>query len=481
VSAEEEVHGSRGHPEDTPLPPPPSRPVPRRPWPRWKIWLLRIGIGAGALLVVGTVAYLTLRTIARNRLEEELAELGKGGETLDVSAHLLPAPEDDRNAAPLLKETFQALVGATVGEEDVLARLEENPSSVSGEGLRLLAGWVARNATTIEALGRAAERPRCDFGLDYSDPFAIPLDHIRHTTGLLDLVTARCHCLAREGRGTEALAFWRGQRRLWGMLLEDPLLISHVVVASIDATLLTVLEELLRRCRPGPEELSRVLRTLGGVDFTGHLGRAMRVERCIGWSVFQRLLEDPAVAGQALNVSAPGSGGIFPAWFSGPLVRLDAAYFLATMKQLIALTDQPYHKAREELEALRSECEERPWYSIFTALFMPMHVSLLERSAAHRAAVQTARAGVAVIHHFRVQGTLPRSLDDLAWEEDWGPVPCDPVTGGPLRFDRGEAGQFRVWSVGLDGCDDGGRELEDSTDRGGDIVLTFTVREKAGE
>ena len=68
---------------------------------------------------------------------------------------------------------------------------------------------------------------------------------------------------------------------------------------------------------------------------------------------------------------------------------------------------------------------------------------------------QLAIAACALERHWLAHGSYPESLAALAPEFAM-PVPLDPMSGQPFRYERTVDGRFRLWSVGWNGKDDGG-------------------------
>ena len=71
------------------------------------------------------------------------------------------------------------------------------------------------------------------------------------------------------------------------------------------------------------------------------------------------------------------------------------------------------------------------------------------------------------------KGIYPASLDELA-EQTGARIPLDIYSGKPLRYRRVRGGGFELYSVGMNGKDDGGHTFEDGFD---DLVIT-SVRKK---
>jgi hypothetical protein len=64
-------------------------------------------------------------------------------------------------------------------------------------------------------------------------------------------------------------------------------------------------------------------------------------------------------------------------------------------------------------------------------------------------------------------GALPASLEALVGPGYLDSMPVDPYSGAPFKYDRGRG---RIWSVGLNGVDDGGRDAPGGSANGKDLV-----------
>ena len=87
-----------------------------------------------------------------------------------------------------------------------------------------------------------------------------------------------------------------------------------------------------------------------------------------------------------------------------------------------------------------------------------------QRDDARRAALDVVLASQ---QFQRIQGEFPESIEQLV-PKFLDSVPIDPMdaTGAPLHYRRETDGTAVVWSVGMDGVDDGGHvELKDVIDK----------------
>jgi hypothetical protein len=146
----------------------------------------------------------------------------------------------------------------------------------------------------------------------------------------------------------------------------------------------------------------------------------------------------------------------------------DLAHSWAAMDQLIdgalAYADQPYWAADLEVEVDDPLAEF--WFNVSTLALCRMRVA--EAEAPSRIAL----AQLASQAYWRENGQPPDSLTSLAPDYLAG-VPIDPFSGKPLQAKR--AGErFVIYSVGPDGTDDGGKEVEGriGEENKGDIVVT---------
>jgi len=143
-----------------------------------------------------------------------------------------------------------------------------------------------------------------------------------------------------------------------------------------------------------------------------------------------------------------------------PLYRLDQACLLRSELDLVDLSQEPYHTAKERLDELQTELVDSvPRLYVLTRQLVPALTKLQMAVARAQAWVRTARVGLA-LETFRAKtGAYPDSLGALV-PSLLPELPLDPFTGGGLLY-RLEDKELLVYSVGDNGKDDGGlRETE---------------------
>ena len=113
---------------------------------------------------------------------------------------------------------------------------------------------------------------------------------------------------------------------------------------------------------------------------------------------------------------------------------------------------------RAQIDALEAELEREfgasPLRLILPRLLLPAFGRASFAFAQDRAWSTAAGAACAVVRFHRANGAWPRTWGDVV-PAYLAAVPEDPWTGKPARM-AGQGGEFRVWSLGEDGNDEGG-------------------------
>ncbi|HEX4611062.1 MAG TPA: hypothetical protein VH092_22925, partial [Urbifossiella sp.] len=112
---------------------------------------------------------------------------------------------------------------------------------------------------------------------------------------------------------------------------------------------------------------------------------------------------------------------------------------------------------------------------VLIGLMMPAAGKVLDAADRTRQAQDNVQTAFALAQYQRATGRFPPTLDALA--PDYLPhAPLDLFTGRPLVYRPGPAG-YLLYSVGINGTDDGGRGY-DSTPQGDDLYVQMPVPER---
>jgi hypothetical protein len=139
----------------------------------------------------------------------------------ELSAEIAPGPvPDDENAATLYNEAFEKISTPTEEEQRAIDALRSGAATPAQ--LALVRAYLDRNHDALRLLREAADRPRCNFNLDYSQGLAMEMPHIAKMIRAEKL-------LQIEGMFEGTPEVIRAAHRLSQALLDGPVLISQLV------------------------------------------------------------------------------------------------------------------------------------------------------------------------------------------------------------------------------------------------------------
>lgn len=266
---------------------------------------------------------------------------------------------------------------------------------------------------------------------------------------------------------------------------EDKFLISTLVGYAIHAITLNVIDECLHAgVRFDDGQLERIQNAVANARIEKMIDLAS--EKAMFMDIIQKSYTDDG-QGDGRMTSAglklwneTATQASFSSeetkWSLGSAVQYTLAptslLFLATRRQLTEKTNEFFDRAdqaimakasdnnprgRGDLSALEKDLESlpisyQPLKLLFPAILMCDQAT--QRGQINSNAVLTA---LAVIRYERKHGSLPESLDEIVGEY-LKEVPLDLLDGKPLRYRR-QNGGFIIYSVGVNGVDDGGQPV----------------------
>jgi len=376
----------------------------------WKLFGIIAGalaVGAVALVIavssLGSAKSLRLETAARARIAELKSApttrptLRGGSEPGDAWDDYAPALEEVK-AFPNANKFFE------------LVRRE--PKADPELGKAALAGL----AKAIEGLHRGAGRAGSRYPYEWDKGAAMTLPSLIPCTNLANLLVLKARSLAEEGKGRESAGVLLDLLQFGRDLGGDGLLISEMLGYSAMAIGMTELVDQLaaeKFDKPALEDLDRGLAVLEG-SLPDH-GQILKTESLLFGS-----LADPSITGT---------------WGPQRFVFACAVEDGIRMMDRAAKTDaMPWGEAQKECQAMEAEMEAswNPIFKMATPSTTRTHQTIRQR----RAQIRMLRTAV----HQRATGDL---LD------------LDDPFGTKLKTAKSGTG-LKVWSLGLNGIDDGG-------------------------
>jgi hypothetical protein len=284
------------------------------------------------------------------------------------------------------------------------------------------------------------------------------LPHAQHMRAVARLLALESAVNAHRGRPHEAVDSIVGMFTAARSLEQEPILISQLVRMAIGSMARRRLAWLLSAVTLDDSQLARLDAELSATDYQHSLHRAMLGERAMGIQVFA----NPA----SLRPDVPNAGlGLSPA--------SDEAVYLQFMEEMIVAADktgparkEAVDRAEARLKQLAGKTTARLRYPLTLTLVPALRASA-DAASRNEAERDATRVAVAIERFRRSQGRLPQKLDELV-PKFLGALPIDPFSGASLHY-RVDAAEYVVYSVGIDGVDDGG--ASDPPGQPADIVV----------
>lgn len=433
---------------------------------RFRLWYIPV-----ALVVLGLGAVLASRWHWSRALHQRMAAFSRQGYPVtreEIQALYPPLEPGQENAAELILEAAQSHV-------DVLTREEIDRLPLQGRTSPPWRGWgfspktrditkrfLADNQDQLALLHRAAEIETCRYPVSLEPGSDVPFrGHDVYTSGnLLCLAALLAFDEGRTQAGVESLA---AALRIAESARCVPSVYGVLTDRNIRRQTLLVLEWAMARETFTEEELHLLQEVLTIDDPPDQWAHAFATH--LHWRLLY--FEKPELEGSPADPSADLKlHGVLG------LGLKEAVLFVDMIESYIDITGQPLNQWQAATAALDVELDQTLRGG---KLLVPTNrgafSGLLMGYVESRARIEAARVALAVERYRQAEGTPPESLAGLVPRFLEG-VPADPYAGGAMLYERLEGG-FVVYSVGLDGRDDGGWETpEEKRD------VTFTIKRK---
>ncbi|HYF38009.1 MAG TPA: hypothetical protein VD994_22090 [Prosthecobacter sp.] len=472
---------------------PPANPSPRRPWLRWTL--------ATGLLPACIVAFYLIENHRGERAwTEQKTKLAAAGISLDFYDYLhfdfsTPDHENVFAAEPysrFIADSGSAKLGFEVVLKDIFyvqpgsfssARcpsfhndnpsqfpvsnpLPEDPTEASKELLRRL----APHDPELAAIRAAAARPHIHYEIGWRDgyPRWPSLSPVLNITKLLSF---RCTALLTLDRSAEALEDLKLLLRQ-AEITQKPTLIGLMIEQGFQGISIHHVWHGLAKGVWTDAQLQELDRLYRGLDPAVRCIAAIGGEHAITQALLDRYAEDRRSTNrelaQMLGYAKGDIFGLSSGWEEYRLrfiamliphgwIRQNQASYaadvLSAISELRSSASQPGLSKATPSTSTASPPPENP--SIFkqvTNTLLPPQRTLIDKHRQFIANLALLRTAIALEQHHRTTGSFPATLSELK-----SPPPPDPITGAPLHYERlPDAKRFKLWSVALNGIDDGG-------------------------
>jgi hypothetical protein len=452
------------------------------------------------LVSLVTLAVLLIRLIdwqANRRWSAIRETLASEGETLEFRA-LFPEPVADESnfcATPSLHSIADEAAGKvnreSLGVFELKAREGKKlptPGNPALTGKRPdLAPWIDALTDTPEAgpqdllaafsaqdsiiaeLSGVLDRPSAQWTPTWKSRelpaflFALPLPHYTTSQNLTKSLAVRSLAEVQRANAAAAHANLRLIARLAEANTSDPFLIG-LLVGCAQSSLAANGAWTLCEARLGTvEDFAQLEADFARLDFTRAAQLAWRGELAAGTSSINAMAGSASDRRQLLDNSEFSNLHLVPRGMlrnnAAVLAELQWKHCLKPLKEggLPALQDGAV-AFEDSLEDLRRSPLQKAG-SFLAILAMPANASIASTSIQAQALATQAGIACALERHFLTHQQYPASLSELGSVDT-----IDPWTGGEMRYEKTPNGRYRIWSVGPDRVDDGGKRNLDPAD-----------------
>jgi hypothetical protein len=417
-----------------------------------------------ALVVVVLVGLVGVFVVVhRNDVERRLAALRAAGYPTSFAelAEYTKLPDGTANAAEVYARAFAAFVPPAdeanvplLGQVDLPERGAPLPETMAGA----IAKCLKANEECVSLLHEAGCIEDCRYDWDYADvltPWRIPphIDALNHCSRLLLLRTIFYGPTADNGT---ALACIRDQLRLGDSLRREPGLVGYSLQIATRAMALRGLERALSVTIFTDEQLVQLDQMLATSISTLDLKDALIMQRCFAIEKLRDLRRSGSPPLRLLLHT-----GELIDWVPG-IREKGLPDMLECMAKYVQAAGLPLRERMARFREIENELDRLSLLHTVAQGWVPVFLGgdrLFELDARVRVHFDLARTALA-IERFRLPtDKLPQRLEELV-PRYLPQVPIDPFDGRPIRYRRREAG-YLLYSVDVDGRDDGGRERDE--------------------
>jgi hypothetical protein len=465
--------------------------APRSDW----FWRITIRFLVGIVILLACVLLLRSCLVqfgGRNLAvyEAESDQNDPGWRWEDILKARTPVPEEE-NAA------VRVLAAGQLIPKNWLRKIAQTDSANSTEPLELRLRTRAPNQRFSDALAaelraelaplpravgearKVADLPRGRYEIEWQrNLFATLLPHVEPIRTVAELIAMDVLLRIHDGDVAGALWSWRALLNTGRSLGDEPLLISQLVRIAVVFRAVETLERVLAQSTLPEDELA-TLSVLIQAEEEGApklLYQVTRAER----AALARTLElagNGEIDLQQLEGGRPGGSGVIEQALSWPviqpLIRYGEAPTLELMTRYLKDLSLPPAERRaalakvdQELKQMKADFHKHA-HMLPAMLLLPALSRVVEAFDRYQAVLRCALVALALERYRLANGRWPDTLEALS-PVYLSKVPADPFSSGTLRYLRLKKNVV-VYSVGVDGVDDGGAIDWTSTKSGTDL------------
>jgi hypothetical protein len=422
---------------------------------RWFWWLsaiLLVSCCAGSAVLLWFAGRKFDSPFAARELDETASQYRRAGLPF-LASDITPKPpiRDNENAAPLLRDAFQAFHYSQFNKERV-----QIVELVRGGQLNEASSRLKPYDAALDLAATAAQRPRIDWHRDWDLGVMVLFPEFAQMKGLVHGLCARAHLRAQQKDTEGAFRDLSAAFKIAGLAGQDPSLIPSLVQIACETIALDAVTRVADAVKKDPRALARLIEVTSPAKHRPSLPEALRGEIFLGLATIRNL---PLLKGKnETDRSKLQRDGL-------PTAMVQRAYMARFMQFWVrgAAVIKEHGKDPIELSLRLDRLQQEtmrgyPLSQVLNAKLLPL---LAESGAAFvklEANWAATRALLWVLTE-EAKGRKPAAIDAAF---------IDPFTSQPLRLRR-QGNSVRVYSLGPDKRDDHGLDRSELPERDRDV------------
>jgi hypothetical protein len=445
----------------------------------------RVAMVFGCIVVLVVGSFALWRGLLAHSVNSQFAKIRAAGYPVsgaEINAWRGTVP-DNENGARAISRGLAMIRTFPDSRSNLIFQVKTGRTNQWNAATRgLVVSYLQLNAPALAAVREGLLLSRFRYPVDYSYDKATVLPYLSSLKQMGLITEMEADLEAEEGHADQWPETVALELKLARTIDDEPTLISHAVRSSIIRMSVSSAERNLNRAAPGDDACRKLQAAFTQAGATNLLPLVLAGERATTIPYFRMSLKDMQRTGQE---DEPGSQPQPPQRMSGkPLFGLwllgfferDLNFYLKTMDKAISLAALPPPASFELTNDMDSAGYlARKRFYIFSSMMLPACSKVTVQEAQMLARERLALTAFAVERYRLAKGRLPDSLGDLK-PQFLDAVPTDPFDGQPIRYRRLPRG-YDIYSIGLNGHDDGGQEAPEIRPPGDKTpyAITFIV------
>ncbi|MBT5926568.1 MAG: hypothetical protein HOH33_08125 [Verrucomicrobia bacterium] len=213
---------------------------------------------------------------------------------------------------------------------------------------------------------------------------------------------------------------------------------------------------------------------LNSFDLIQLMPNSLRAERALGKSSLEPMLSQSWSDAMQTISNLDGSGATQMEGFMKSALDLFGSNFSrALLAKHWRLCQEAYSFMIADLEQAAEASKSQPWkdiqvswadknlkqYGLFASMLLPALDKAQSKAVLHQTKLELAKTAIDLERYFLKHQQYPETLDSLV-PEFTNSTPQDPLTGTSYLYKRLTQDSFEIYSAGLNGKDEGGRNVK---------------------